>query len=128
MNGLVGKRVIYGMQEIKPITNLPLDALQVKIRLRPRQFGVVVVRRPDRVERYNIEPVGDQWQLFNLHGVNVAVERKRDFRTFGNLTVDLTLVEAVHVGRVRFLDGREITCFPKEAAALGEYLSKGGQS
>lgn len=65
-----GRPFIYGVLPVRPLTNVPAEALKVRLRLRPRDVGVAFVRFADRVERWIIEPDGDNWRLGILTGVN----------------------------------------------------------
>jgi hypothetical protein len=72
----VGRRVVWGAKEVKPICNIPADAIRVKVRLRNDKPAMAYVKFENRVERWILAPKdgqafdGPEWQLSLLQGVN----------------------------------------------------------
>jgi hypothetical protein len=63
-----GRAVIWGVRDVCPIVNIPPDALDVQILMRPNAVAVAFVRFTDRTEEWIIEPAGGllnckEWKL-----------------------------------------------------------------
>lgn len=71
----IGKAIIIGVQPVKPIINIPADALKVRVRLRNEEIGKAFVKFHDRIEKWLLVPTGNvinapTWELGILTGVN----------------------------------------------------------
>lgn len=72
-----GKVAIFGTRPVRPIINIPADALKVKLRLRKDRWATAFVRFADRVERYYVVPADDttmgcpEWKLQGPIDANV---------------------------------------------------------
>jgi hypothetical protein len=72
----VGIAVIFGAQPLKPIANVPPDALKVRVRLRNNDQAQAFVQFKDRIEHWILGPFDGthktctQWELLRLQGVN----------------------------------------------------------
>ncbi len=73
-----GFRIIVGCKPIKPIVNIPSDALKVRVRMRRERPGHAIVKFLDRIENWVLEDCGETWKLRHLCEVNgtQAVEAK----------------------------------------------------
>lgn len=74
-----GRTIIWGVRPMRPITNLPPDALRCKIRMRNERPATAFVQFEDRIERWIIVPADGtlacpEWSLGFLQGVNYARE------------------------------------------------------
>lgn len=71
-----GQAFIWGAQSPKPLSNVPPDALKVRLRLRAESVGLAFVKFADRVEKWILMPSDGQtracptWKLGILQGVN----------------------------------------------------------
>lgn len=77
MATITGRAVVFGVKYPRPITNIPPDALKVRLRLRPDDIGMAFVKFQDRVEQWSLSPTGNiinapTWELGLLQGVNVG--------------------------------------------------------
>lgn len=74
----IGQAVVWGCKPLRPIINIPPDALRVKIRLRPGSVGRAFVKFPDRIEEWYLQPADrltlnhPQWILGLLRAVNTS--------------------------------------------------------
>lgn len=73
-----GIAVIYGMQPMKPIVNLPKFA-KVRIRLRAKDVARAFVKYPDRIEHWIIVPANGLlncqfWKLDVKQGENRRIK------------------------------------------------------
>jgi hypothetical protein len=74
-----GVSIIWGVKPIKPIVNIPDDAIRFKIRLRNDRPAMAFVKFSDRVEQWVIVPEGpllgcEEWKLGFVQKVNYARE------------------------------------------------------
>ena len=67
----VGQRIAFGASEIKPITNIPEDALRVKVKLRHNKPVVAYVKFKDRIESWLLSD-GPDWRLWLVQGANFS--------------------------------------------------------
>jgi hypothetical protein len=72
-----GRVGIFGVQEVRPIVNIPADALKVRVRMRQGEIALVFVKFIDRVEQWNIEPANGrlgclEWKLLYQQAVNYS--------------------------------------------------------
>ncbi len=72
---VTGKAVVFGIRDVKPIANLPSDAIKVRIRLRAGDVGKAFVRFKYRIELWYLAPSGNMlnaetWELWQLIAVN----------------------------------------------------------
>jgi hypothetical protein len=71
-----GRLLIWGTPEIKPLANIPPDALKVRLRLRSDKVVTAFVKFNDRIEQWLIYPEDEQtracprWKLGSLLAVN----------------------------------------------------------
>ncbi len=71
-----GRACIWGAVPPKPISNIPPDALKVRLRLRNIEPGIAFVKFADRVEQWVLMPEDERtqacptWKLGILQGVN----------------------------------------------------------
>lgn len=71
-----GVCVIFGVQPVKPLANLPPDALRVRFRLRNDRIATAFVKFADRIEKWVVGPAGGklaghtEWELLAIQGVN----------------------------------------------------------
>lgn len=77
---IYGKAIIWGIRPVKPIVNIPADALKVRLRLRNDNCARAYVRFEDRIEQWIIQPSdnvlsADTWILGWLEGVNYGGQR-----------------------------------------------------
>lgn len=67
-------QVIYGIQAVKPISNIPADAIKVRIRMREDNMVRAFVKFKDRIEWWIIGPDGGfnspHWKLALKLGEN----------------------------------------------------------
>jgi hypothetical protein len=67
-------RIVFGVKPVRPIVNLPPEAIKVRIRLRSGKRGTAFVRYPDRIEKWTLgfcnNNPQDDWRLAFLEGVN----------------------------------------------------------
>lgn len=64
---------IFGVQSVRPITNLP-DGARVRLRLRAEEFATAYVRYGNRIERWGLrDSLDGTWMLDLKHGENVSV-------------------------------------------------------
>lgn len=73
-----GRAVIWGVAEVKPIVNVPPDALRVKLRLRNTTPAIAIVFFKDKIERWIIVPANGllscpEWKLGLLQGINQRI-------------------------------------------------------
>ena len=68
---IVGRRIAFGASEIKPIVNIPQDALRVKVKLRHNKPVVAYVKFADRIESWLLSD-GPEWRLWLVQGANFA--------------------------------------------------------
>lgn len=73
---VTGKAIIFGIRPVKPIVNIPPDALKVRIRMRAGSCANAFIKFADRVECWLIGPSGnvlssETWVLLHKEGVNV---------------------------------------------------------
>jgi hypothetical protein len=55
--------IVYGVEPIRPITNLPPGVVRVRVRQRDNDVTKVFLRFDNRVEQWEIERDGEAWQL-----------------------------------------------------------------
>src|SRR5687768_6626409 len=72
---IIGKAVIWGVQQAKPIINLPSDAIRVRLRMRADKWATAYVRYHNRTEQWVVVPTGNAlsaptWELGWPLGVN----------------------------------------------------------
>lgn len=73
-----GMPIIWGAQPVKPIINIPTEALRVKVRLRAERLARAFVKFSDRVECWSIVPADEttlacpNWKLYAMQSVNFA--------------------------------------------------------
>lgn len=71
---LFKRRFIFGLEDVKPITNLPQGAT-VRIRLRREDFGFAFVRVDNRIEQWALrDNLDGTWMLDALQSVNAVVQ------------------------------------------------------
>ena len=75
----LGKPVIWNTVEMRPIVNVPMDAVKVRIRMRPNQPVTAFVKFKDRIEKWIVGPEGKDmanleksWELAVLQARNWA--------------------------------------------------------
>jgi hypothetical protein len=73
---LKGKAFIYGAWGPKPLSNIPADAIKVRLRLRNNDAARAFVKFADRIEHWILAPTDEKtqacptWKLGFLQGVN----------------------------------------------------------
>lgn len=74
MTAMKGIAVVWGAHKPRPIVNIPIDALKVRLRLRNDDMGRAFVKFKDRIEHWILVPIGPgvsgDWMLGFLQGVN----------------------------------------------------------
>lgn len=78
MSRILGIATIWGAQTLRPIINVPADALMFRLRLRSEKIAIAFVRFSNRVEQWIILPADEQtlgcpqWKLGILQAINFS--------------------------------------------------------